>query len=248
MQTAVYKITNTVNNKLYIGISSKPKARWSTHKRRCRKGEASKLYSAMDKYGVDKFTFDLITWCENRSDANELECFLISELEAQSKGYNITAGGDSANVTEETKEKLRLINLGRVVSKATREKISRSSIGKKKKPLSDETKYKLSVINKGLKHSAEAVEKIKQASLGRKYPNRKPHSKEARIKAGKAIQKALIANAKRVICIESGVVYLNARQAAQDCNVSEGLVSLHCNGKMRGGKSKCGLTFRYEAK
>ena len=248
MQTAVYKITNQMNNKLYIGISSKPMARWSTHKQRYRKGSISKLYSAMDKYGVDNFSFNIITWCDSRDDANELEQFLIEECETQSKGYNITSGGDSTPVMEETKEKLRLINLGRIVPPETRNKISRSSMGKKKGPMTDDTKLKLSKIFKGCKHSQEAIAKIKASSTGRKYPNRKPQSKESREKAAITLSKTKIEKAKRVVCVETGEIYLNARQAANACGVSEALISMRCNNKLGGRKPKCGLTFRYEIK
>jgi hypothetical protein len=58
--------------------------------------------------------------------------------------------------TDEEKEKISLIHKGKIVSKETREKISKSNIGK-------------SAWNKGIPHTAEAKIKIGLKSIGRKW-------------------------------------------------------------------------------
>jgi len=245
MQTAVYKVQNKINGKLYFGLSAYPTARWSTHKRRALDGYKSKLCTAMRKYGNDKFSFEIIHVCATRDDANELEHFLIEEVGTRHCGYNIREGGDSGSLAEETKIAIGLRGLGRKVSEETRAKIRAGHLGKIKGPLSDATKKKLSILNKGRAHTAEAVAKIKQASTGRKYPNRKPQSAEARRKAANTTSVTRRKNAKKVQCVETGASYECTRDAARACGVSEALVSMHCNGKMRGGKTKKGLSFRY---
>ena len=127
----------------------------------------------------------------------------------------------------------------------TRAKISAGLAGYVRPPTKESTKRKLAIINKGCKHSAEAVEKIRAASTGRKYPDRKPQSAEARVRAAKSVSATRTRNAKPVLCVETGEVHASARLAARACGVSEALVSIHCNDKMRGGKSKKGLSFRY---
>lgn len=245
MSTAVYKITNLVNGKLYFGLSSSPAARWSTHKRRAKDGRVSKLSAAMRKYGVDQFQFDIVHWCETRAGANELEHFFIEECGTRGFGYNIREGGDSGSHSEESKIKIGLLGLGREVTLETRAKISAGLTGCVRPPMSEETKRKLSTACSGFKHTPEAVEKIRRASAGRKYPNRKPHSPEAYAKAAKAISATRTKNAKKVLCMETGEVFDSARLAARTCGVSEALVSMHCRGKMNGGKSMKGFTFRY---
>ena len=60
--SAVYKITNTVTGDFYIGSSKNVKCRWANHKcpskwRRC---SNNPLYKDMQKYGVDKFVFEIL--------------------------------------------------------------------------------------------------------------------------------------------------------------------------------------------
>ena len=55
----IYKITNKVNNKVYIGQTSRSlEIRWREHKSRAGCYYTSHLYSAMNKYGVDNFIFE----------------------------------------------------------------------------------------------------------------------------------------------------------------------------------------------
>lgn len=297
MQTAVYKIVNTNNNKLYIGISNNPEARWLEHLH-CAKRKRNKLYNAMRKYGAGTFKMEVLHWCNDRDRAYELEQFVVEIAETRTHGYNTTPGGrglgageqhphygkprpaeviekmrlakigkkrpqhekDKISKTmrklwenhprpapsEETRRKISLAGLGREVTAETRAKISAGLAGYVRPPMADETKRKLSKIFTGVKHSPEVVEKIRKASTGRKYPERKPQSAGARARATEAISATRTKNARSVMCIETGKVYQSARLAAKECQVSEALVSMHCNGKLRGGKSKKGLSFRYE--
>ena len=64
--SAVYKITNTVTGDFYIGSSNDVKRRWKEHKwpsswKRC---SNSQLYQDMQKYGIDKFEFEILAEVE----------------------------------------------------------------------------------------------------------------------------------------------------------------------------------------
>ena len=82
----IYKITNKVNNKSYVGYTANPQARWVAH----RHNQGSKLvYQAIKKYGVDKFTFEVIA-----EDTVENEQQYINEHNTMApNGYNLTEGG-----------------------------------------------------------------------------------------------------------------------------------------------------------
>ena len=58
----IYKITNQINGKMYIGKTEHldPNRRWKEHTRQCVLNEYRKrpLYYAMNKYGINNFTFD----------------------------------------------------------------------------------------------------------------------------------------------------------------------------------------------
>ena len=74
--SAVYKITNTITGDFYIGSSKNVKKRWTAHKcpsvwNRC---PGKPLYLDMQKYGVDKFVFEIIA---------EVEADSLKELEQQ---------------------------------------------------------------------------------------------------------------------------------------------------------------------
>lgn len=96
----IYKITNDVNGKMYVGKTEMvdPYKRWKEHindhqKRRC---EKRPLYSAMNKHGVEHFNFEVI---EETDNTVEREQFWINELRTyigfkDCNGYNATLGGD----------------------------------------------------------------------------------------------------------------------------------------------------------
>ena len=61
----IYSITNTLNNKRYIGYSIDIQRRWATHKRDLKnnKHENDHLQKAYNKYGEDAFKFEIIEEC-----------------------------------------------------------------------------------------------------------------------------------------------------------------------------------------
>lgn len=56
----IYKITNNINNKIYIGQSVHIKRRWAEH---CKPSSDSLISKAIKKYGKDNFTFEIIEKC-----------------------------------------------------------------------------------------------------------------------------------------------------------------------------------------
>lgn len=69
----IYKITNTINNKIYIGQTNDIKRRFREHKNLMYGKVGNKhLYSAIKKYGLDSFIFEII---EETEDYNERENF-----------------------------------------------------------------------------------------------------------------------------------------------------------------------------
>ena len=93
----IYKITNLVNGKAYIGKTSKTlDQRFAEHKTEAFRSRAEKrpLYSAMRKYGIENFKIELIE--DNLSDdiVNEREVYWIRFYQTYCNGYNATIGGD----------------------------------------------------------------------------------------------------------------------------------------------------------
>ena len=92
----IYKITNIVNNKSYIGQTSKTiEARWEQHWKCLNKNECLNrpLYRAFIKYGKDNFKIEEIEEC-NEDIVNEREIYWISYFNTFKDGYNLTIGGE----------------------------------------------------------------------------------------------------------------------------------------------------------
>ncbi len=95
----IYKITNQLNNKCYIGQSVHIYKRWTDHKTSA-KNENTPLYLAMRKYGIENFSFEIIEECDP-SQLNEKEIYWIKYQNSYYKGYNQTIGGEG-NIKEDT--------------------------------------------------------------------------------------------------------------------------------------------------
>ena len=92
----IYKITNDVNEKIYIGKTSKTiEERFREH---CKdafreKNEKRPLYSAMRYYGIEHFKIEKIEECLPE-EASKREQFWIGYYKGYTDGYNATLGGD----------------------------------------------------------------------------------------------------------------------------------------------------------
>ena len=90
-KTGIYKITNTLNQKVYIGQAVNIAERWKQHIKRALGAEPltqNKLYPAMQKDGVWNFTFEIVEVCE-KSQLNEREQYWQRYFGAKEYGYSI---------------------------------------------------------------------------------------------------------------------------------------------------------------
>lgn len=141
----VYKHTSP-SKKCYIGITCrKPERRWG-------KGNGYKtqilFYRAIKKYGWDNIKHEILYSNLTEEEAKSKEMELIKHYKELNLSYNITDGGDGtlgfhpsketrekmsiahSNISEETREKLRLARLGYHHSEETKEKIRQSLKGR----------------------------------------------------------------------------------------------------------------------
>lgn len=110
----IYKITNTITNKCYIGetIRSNPESRWLQHIQNSKRNKGCPaLRDAINKYGVDKFIFDVLIICFDE-DRYKYEIEYIKKFNSQvPNGYNILPGGQKGKSrlgikhTEKSKKK-----------------------------------------------------------------------------------------------------------------------------------------------
>lgn len=120
---SIYKATNLVNGKVYIGFDSNWPKRKDEHLWAAFRGENITFYNAIRKYGPDNFSWEVIYQStDGNHTKNGMEEFFIKEHHSHihfenSNGYNMTLGGEGT--------------LGHVQTQKTKDKISESNVGKK---------------------------------------------------------------------------------------------------------------------
>ena len=157
----VYKITNKVNNKIYIGCAINYEKRIKSHKS-CKYKGALLLYRAFLKYTIDNFTFEIIKEFNSKEEMWEGEIESIKYFNSINPfGYNLHYGGKGGKIKLTDQQLIarqnharnlsknninNKYNLGRVASEETRKKISLASEGR---VMSEEAKLKMSLSKKG---------------------------------------------------------------------------------------------------
>lgn len=126
----IYKWTNIVNNKNYIGQSINLHHRFIKYKyfNKPYFNNSKLLANSFIKYGLTNFTFTIIKYC-TIEELDFYEIKYINEFNSLvPNGYNLESGG-SLNKThsEETKQKLREINLGKTLTEEQKSNISKGS-------------------------------------------------------------------------------------------------------------------------
>ena len=169
----IYKITNLVNGKVYIGQSQDIEHRWQEHRHNMhrKKYQNIVLYKALKKYGIDNFSFMILEECAlEKLDTKEIQ--YIKSFRSyvgfdDCNGYNMTLGGVG--------------NHGAIRTKEWNDKISNSQKGKipwnlGKRYGNPKLKGRFCGENNpfyGHKHSQEAVDKMREKAICRLSPNRK---------------------------------------------------------------------------
>jgi len=167
----VYKITNLINKKAYIGQTKRSiKERLNGHFYPGNGSKNTKLYKAICKYGKENFIVETIDTACSLDELNKKEIYYISLLKSIDYGYNTRPGGACTEKTpskEETKKKISAATSGKnnpmygtKMSDSHKEKLRKINTGKK---ASEKTRKLLSEIHKGKvfsKDHLDAVAKI----------------------------------------------------------------------------------------
>lgn len=94
MTGIIYKITNTINGKVYIGKTLETmEKRWKEHQKDSLRFTDRPLYRAMNKYGIEKFIIEVVEEPEVEL-LSQRECYWIEHYNSYHFGYNATLGGD----------------------------------------------------------------------------------------------------------------------------------------------------------
>lgn len=202
----VYRITNTVNGKIYIGQTIDPDTRKESHRKHGKyMPHTNHFYNAVKKHGWEAFRFEEIDTAFSPEELNHMETYWIKWFNATDPevGYNIAKGGADRSCQESTRRKIseshkRNIRLGLK---------SHSYSGKRR---SDEEKAHMSEIVKirykdgfihpmlGKKQSPEHLAKTRAAGALRSHAIR---------------------------CVQTGVEYPSIREAERQLDIAVGTIS-----------------------
>ena len=112
IKIGIYKITNKVNDKAYIGQSVDIEKRWKRHindsKNPNKHSYNYPICCALRKYGIENFNFEILEEC-NKNLLDEREIYWISYFDTYLNGYNQGEGGESNRKTP-TENVLAIIN------------------------------------------------------------------------------------------------------------------------------------------
>lgn len=124
----IYKITNAINGKIYIGQTIRPlDVRKYEYKRTMtyiKKSNNTYLTNSFHKYGFENFKFEIIDTGKTIEELNEKEIFYIKEYNSTDKtiGYNMESGGRNSSPSLETRKKMSLSKIGKKQTKEWVEK------------------------------------------------------------------------------------------------------------------------------
>ena len=174
---SIYKYTNQINGKAYIGKTYRDA---ETRRKEHLSGRGNQpLAGAFKKYGKANFTYEIL---HDGIIPEILDSFEIQAIAEHNtvvpNGYNLTHGGEGGAPSEETKRKMSATKKGKTFSEEHRRKISEAQIGKS---VSEETRRKMSENNAAKR--PEVRRKISEANKRRVH---KPHSEETKRKMSEA--------------------------------------------------------------
>lgn len=176
VEPLVYRITNSTNGKVYIGVTHRPfEIRMAGHLTKARNGSKTPIHAALRKYGVEGFSFEVI---ERVPALAELERAERRQIAAHNSmvpnGYNRTEGGGG--------------NCGILVSAETVAKRLETIARNGGFVVSEETRTKLRLAHTGRKMPREAVESARLKRIGVK----RTAEQCGRIAAGRAAGKVAL--------------------------------------------------------
>ena len=219
MNSGIYKITNQINGKVYVGKASNLNSRKINHFWALEHNNHHNphLQRAYNKYGKDNFVFEIICLClKEELSLKEYEWVKKLRVNKNHLGYNI-------EIIDPDCKKYH--------SEDTKKKISASKKGFKH---SEETKQKMSSIKKGFCPPKLTMESARKANLGRK------NSEDTKLRMSLAKKgKRIIKEKSKVDQYSLSMQYINSFESARDASeylkIKNGDIAIRacCNGRLK---------------
>jgi len=262
-KVGIYKISNKINNKNYIGSTVNLYRRKNEHLTKLRKNTHYNAYlqNSFNKYEEENFEFTILDLVYDLTLLVEKEQYWMDFYESNVKemGYNIRIKAESnvfLTMSEGSKNKCSIANKNREVSEETRQKLSIANTGKKHIK-SEATREKLSIANKGKVFSKESKDKMSIARI--EYLKNNPISEEEKLKRsnrmkgeknpryGKIVsEETILKYSKQVLQYDKDGNFINAFisvSKTKELGFDPSSVSKCCKGKLKQHK---GYLWKYK--
>jgi group I intron endonuclease len=158
----VYRISNKLSGRYYIGYSTNIDRRFWVHRNKLKQNYHDNIFlqRAYNLDGEDKFKYDIIHICDTEEEAKEIELQYLTDLSIRDKIYNLNynnSGGDLlTNHPDKEKIREKIINsqketMSKMTPEERREKYGKFGVrnGMYGKTHTEDVRKKLSEINKG---------------------------------------------------------------------------------------------------
>lgn len=164
----IYQIRCLVDGKVYVGSAISFNKRWSAHKSLLKRNKHTShlLQRAWNEYGYKNFIWEILEYVYNSDVLLMLEDEYIESFKSANRKFGFNVRPSSERFSEETRQKIRVFQLGRKHREESKKKMREAHLGKK---LSEKSKQKVSEASLGRKHSEEAKKKIREANTGKKH-------------------------------------------------------------------------------
>ena len=201
----IYVHVNKINGKKYVGLTKhgdNPNKRWKngTHY------EGTYFGRAINKYGWDNFEHIILEKKLTLEQANQREKYYIKLYNSNNKdfGYNSTSGGDASYA----------------FSEETLKKLSKISKERKRKPLTEEQKHFISQKTKEAMNIPERRAHMLEVYQSEDWLKKNSEATKRQWQNTDLKAKIQKANGKAVRCVETGIIYPSAMEAARHCKMS----------------------------
>lgn len=185
----IYKATNKINGKAYIGYTNYWPLRKQVHHNKANRG-GEYFHNALAKYGEENFEWMVLLDGATLDD----EIQLIEEHQTYweyGKGYNLTRGGEGKlgyKTSEETKRKISEAHKGKVVSDEVISRLRLNAHRMKMDGHTEEAKAKISAAFKGKSKSESHKKAISEGHAAKKATGAYYQSPEYKAKMSNSLK------------------------------------------------------------
>ena len=221
--SGIYKITNLLSNKIYIGKSSNIYQRWTQHKSIASShNNGGHIHNAIRKYGLENFSFEILL---ETTDLDKYERYFIEKFDSFNSGYNLTKGGDGGWSEINSLGIRGKGMLGHHHSEESKKKISLATKGRKK----PEGRYKNTAKLRKERYGIELFIQAGHKAAETRKKNGYRHSNEIKNHLKKVCIERKI-NCKKVEC-SAGQIFNSINEASKFFNIDRRFIRKSMNSK-----------------